>query len=181
MSDTEATMKNHYAVKPLLTDDVTMVSRHTKHLIAETRDEIRRADAKAAQWLTTLGAASAAALAAWTTRGSTPWELAGIHMLLTAAGGACAVGAMAALTLALIPRIGGSSEPGHVAYFGHVYRIGDPDRVRRLLEGAAADLMPGLVAELCTLSRIAMLKYRYTRLGAVLSALASVLIIAGSI
>ncbi|WP_067498392.1 Pycsar system effector family protein [Actinoplanes sp. TFC3] len=152
-----------------------------ERLVTDTRDELRRADAKAAQWLAALGAAMTAMLASWAARGSTPWQGGALPAWTASFGTTAAVVAVVALVLVLFPRTSGSGDLRHVAYFGHVSRIGDPDRVRELVEQAAQDAMPGMVTELCWLSRIAVLKYRYAKLGAIFAPLAVVLMMAASL
>src|SRR5690349_21298196 len=111
--------------KPPAEHDPAAAIRLAERLLDETRDEVRRADAKAVQWLATLGA-GAVAVVSWSTRAEPPWARGGPAAWLTVLGCVCAIVATAALTSALVPRMGGSSDPRHLAYFGHVYRIGDP-------------------------------------------------------
>jgi hypothetical protein len=155
------------------------VVRLTERLLGETRDEIRRADARARQWLAMLGAGAAAVITTWAVSGA-PWQHGGPAGWIAGSGLAGAALAAIFLTLALVPRTGGG-DAEQVAYFGHIHRIGDPQRVRQLLEVAARDEPRSLVTELCLLSRIAVVKYRHLRLGTVFGTLAGILGLAASL
>ncbi|WP_147315648.1 Pycsar system effector family protein [Asanoa ferruginea] len=154
--------------------------RLAERLLSETRDEVRRADTKAAQWLAAIGAGATAVIASWPLD-DLPRVFADLAAWLGVAGFGFAVAALIALAMALVPRTGGDVDPSHVAYFGHVYRAGGPDHVRRHIERTADDLMPSLLTELCWLSRLAVLKYRYTRLGIVFGTCAGALVAAAAL
>jgi hypothetical protein len=150
--------------------------RLTERLLSETREEIRRADARASHWLAMLGSALLALLTAVVGQSWTPARLAGADRWLWWSGCVCAAVALLALVLALLPRVWGDRDTDHVSYFGHVHRLRDPAVVRDYLERNAADSMPGLVAQLCQLSRLAVTKYRYTRIGTIFGTLAATLV-----
>ncbi|SNY55403.1 Pycsar system effector family protein [Paractinoplanes atraurantiacus] len=143
--------------------------RLAERLLGEVREEVRRADAKATQWVAALGAATVTVPAWWNADRTEPW--------LIAAAATCAAAAFAALALALLPRTAGAGDPRLVAYFGHIDHIGDPRAVRRHLEATAADNMPALVTQLCRLSRLAVLKYRCVRIGTLFGASAGALVL----
>ncbi|MFF0376939.1 Pycsar system effector family protein [Actinoplanes missouriensis] len=163
---------------PVTRSDASAEVRLTRRLIAETREEVRRADAKAAQWLSILGAGTAGLIALWGVPLERAWPVAGAPAGMVPAGLICVALAAAAFALALFPRTRGASDLELIAYFGHVYRLRDPDRVRRCLEQAAGDTMAGLVSQLCWLSRLAVLKFRWIRAGTVFGMLAAVLFLA---
>lgn len=150
--------------------------RLAERLIAEARDELRRADAKASQWLTTSGGAVLAMLTVLTGTRWSPGQLTGAAVWAWWSGCACAAAALFTLAMALLPRTAGAAEARQVAYFGHVYRLRDPALVRRYVERAAQDTMPGLISQLCWLSRLVMTKYRWVRAGTVLISLAAALV-----
>ncbi|SCG67975.1 Pycsar system effector family protein [Micromonospora coxensis] len=160
------------------TDPQTAV-RLTERLLSEARDELRRADAKASQWLTMLGGVSLALLTVFVGASWSPRDLNGAAAWAWWSGCACAAAALLSFALALLPRTAGSPELRHVAYFGHVHRLRDPALVRRYVERAARDSMPGLVSQLCWISRLVMTKYRWTRAGTVLTTLAAALVALG--
>ncbi|MEV6298726.1 Pycsar system effector family protein [Actinoplanes sp. NPDC051861] len=150
----------------------------TQRLIAETREENRRADAKAAQWLSMLGGGVIGVLALWGAPLESSWPAGASAAWTVGLGFFCAGVAAVAFALALYPRTRAGSDLRDIAYFGHVHRAGDPALVRRYLEEAAGDTMPGLVGQLCRLSRIAVVKYRCVRVGTVFGMLAAVLLLA---
>jgi len=164
-------------MKTLPVADRDAVVRLAERLVSETRDEVRRADAKAAQWGAAFGAGAVAVLASWQAGMPWPGEHGGPVAWLVRGACGFAVAAVVALTLALIPRTGGGADPRHLAYFGHVHRIGDPDFVRQYLADSAVDTLPALVTQLCWLSRLAVIKYRYARLGILCGAAAGVLVL----
>ncbi|NYF57151.1 Pycsar system effector family protein [Micromonospora purpureochromogenes] len=151
-------------------------ARLTERLLAEARDELRRADAKATQWLSLFGGALLALVTGLVGASWSPSRLAGTAVWTWWAG--CLFGALTlvALIMALLPRTGGDPELRLVAYFGHVHKLRDPALVRRYVERAAHDTMPSLISQLCWISRLAMTKYRWTRAGTVFAMLAAALI-----
>lgn len=159
------------------TADPAPAVRLTERLLSETREEVRRADARATQWVAAISAGTVTIFASWTADRAMPWQDAGASTALVVTAAICATAALLALALALLPRTIGGEDARHVAYFGHINRIKDPRIVRRHLEEAAADTMPALVTQLCWLSRLAVIKYRYIRIGTLLGASAGVLIL----
>lgn len=155
--------------------------RLAERLLAETREEMRRADGKAVQWLSMLGAGALGMIALWNTMPSPPWPSGPAVIWPALLGGGFAAVAAVAFTLVLIPRTGGAPDVREIAYFGHVYRIGDPVLVRRHLEEAVDDGLPGLVGQLHHLSRLVMFKYRCVRVGTLFGMVAAVLMLTASI
>ncbi|MER7166192.1 Pycsar system effector family protein [Micromonospora sp. NPDC000207] len=144
--------------------------RLAERLLSEVRDELRRADARATQWLTMFGGGLLALLTLLT---GTDWSLEQLalgRLWLWWSGCAAATLALTALVMVLVPRTGGPPDARQVAYFGHVARLRDPDIVGRHVASAARNSLPGLIAELCWLSQLAMTKYRWIRIGTVLTA-----------
>ncbi|MEV4845004.1 Pycsar system effector family protein [Micromonospora matsumotoense] len=150
--------------------------RLAERLTVEARDELRRADAKASQWLTMSSGVALAMLTLLTGTRWSPRQLTGAAAWAWWSGCACAGVALFALAMALLPRTAGAAEVRQVAYFGHVHRLRDPALVRRYVERAAQDTMPGLISQLCWLSRLVMIKYRWVRAGTVLISLAAALV-----
>lgn len=152
--------------------------RLAERLLAETREEIRRADAKASQWLAMIAALTMAIVATAPGRVWPEWSGSGPDRWLRLLALVVAVAAVASLVLALVPRVRGEPDAAQVAYFGHIARIGDPVTAQRCIERVATNVMPGLSAELYWLSRITMAKYRWLRAGTVLAVLAAGLALA---
>ena len=141
-------------------------------LLAETRKEISRADAKAMRCLQAVGSGGLAVLVLlpdpgghdwWFWSGATGWAL-----------------AMLCLGGAIAPRLLGGGPVETVTFFGHVARLGRPARVRQCIEAAADDGLSRVVAQLCAGSRIAMAKYQLIRI-AVLLTISGAILIAGSL
>jgi pycsar effector protein len=138
-------------------------------LLAETREEIKKADAKAMRCLQAIGSGGLAVLVLlpdhpgshdwrfWS--GATGWALAMLFL-----GGAIA------------PRLHGGGPVETVTFFGHVARLGRPDRVRQCIEAAADDGLSRVVAQLWASSRIAMAKYQLIRIALLLTISAAILI-----
>jgi hypothetical protein len=150
-------------------------SRLAERLVAEAREEVRRADAKATQWLTMIGSVVLALMTVLAGQSWRPSMLSESDQWTWWAGCASAAMAVFALVLALIPRTSGDPDLRQVAYFGHIHRLRDPTMVRHYVERAAADTMPGLISQLCWISRLAMTKYRYARIGTIFASLAAAL------
>ncbi|MBQ1070425.1 Pycsar system effector family protein, partial [Micromonospora sp. D75] len=154
----------------------TAATRLTERLLTEAREELRRADAKATQWLGLFGGALLALATGLVGASWSPHRLTGTAVWTWWTGCLAAALALAAVMMALLPRTGGDPELRLVAYFGHVHRLRDPEEVRRHVERAAHDTMPSLISQLCWISRLAMTKYRWTRAGTVLAMFAAALI-----
>jgi hypothetical protein len=129
-------------------------ARLTERLLSKTRDGVSVAHIRALQWLACLAAGAVAIPALWAARGTTPWDTGGPAALLAILGCVTAVLAAVSLVLALVPRSTGSDPVGPV---------------------------PRMVAELCRLSRLAVVKSRYVQAGAVLTATAGALLVIASL
>lgn len=124
-------------------------------LLAETREEVKRADAKAMSCLQAIGGGGFAVLLL--TSGTRPGDR------LWWAGAAVWVVALLCLAGAIAPRLRGGEPTGAITYFGHVVRLGQPARVLERIEAAAPGDLIGTVAQLCASSQIAMAKFRLIR------------------
>ncbi|GLY05518.1 Pycsar system effector family protein [Actinoplanes sp. NBRC 101535] len=141
-------------------------------LLTETRDEIRRADTKATDCLQIIGGGGFTLLITLPGNTSDDWRW-------WAAGTAWTL-AMLCLAAAVTPRLHNAGPAERVTYFGHVARLRRPARVQRCIEEAAADTLPGVIAQLCASSRIALVKFQLIRIAIVLTA-GSVALIATSL
>ncbi|KUJ48504.1 Pycsar system effector family protein [Micromonospora maris] len=150
--------------------------RLTERLLAEAREELRRADAKAVQWLSLFGGALLALVTVLVGVSWSPRHLTGTVAWTWWSGVLCGAAALLSLIMALLPRPNGDQELQLVAYFGHVHKLRDPVLVQRYVERVAHDTLPSLIYQLCWISRLAMTKYRWTRAGTVFSMLAAALI-----
>jgi pycsar effector protein len=138
-------------------------------LLAANREELKKADQRAAQ---VLGVAVAVGTAAF--------GLLSGGLLSSGAGAAVGDGrpwlwwlslswwaaSFAASMLALLPRLGGKIDARHLTFFGHVHGL-DGRQISTALHGALREELAGLIAELRWTSRLAMLKYRLVRVSMV--------------
>ncbi|AGL18769.1 Pycsar system effector family protein [Actinoplanes sp. N902-109] len=134
-----------------------------ERLLNETRDQVRRADARATAGLQAVAGGGFTVVTLVSGRPGTAGAL------WPVAGGLWAL-AVLCLLGALVPRLTG---PRDVTSFVHVARLGSTARITAGIEAAAADLLPGTVGELRALSRIALIKYRLIRAAAFLSCAAA--------
>lgn len=146
----------------------------TRQLIANNRNELSRADAKASQGL---AAAGAVAISLFTAITSHTWSPTDDHPARWTWWVGCGfwVLAVASLMLALMPRLGAAvREPGEapgVTYFGDVHRHRGVDAIRAALAVASRQPLHMAIRELSWTSSAVLRKYRLIRVG--LSALAA--------
>ncbi len=146
------------------------------HLAAQAEHAIERADAKAA----TL-AATATAILAFTVQGGRPARGCGDHAAATVAlvaAAVCWVAGILALAAAMFPRFEDSGDQ-RLAFFHRYPGRFDPAALRALAREAGADPEGWLLAEAHALSRIAVTKYRFIRLGMWLLGAGAVLALSG--
>ena len=130
------------------------------HLAAQAEHAIERADAKAA----TL-AATATAILAFTVQGGLPGRGADAAAMIALASAAlCWILGIAALAAAIFPRFGDSGDE-RLTFFNHFPSRFDATALRELAREASTDPERWLLAQAHALSRIAVAKYRYIRLG----------------
>jgi hypothetical protein len=92
----------------------------TRQLLAETREELNRADAKAAMLFAIFGIAFGAVLAGLIAGDWSPRDLAAGAQVVWWLGAAAAVAPLAALSAAVWPRIDSNHASGRVIYYAHV-------------------------------------------------------------
>ncbi len=152
---------------------------YTNRLLAETREEIGRADQKASILLSSTGV-GVALLFGLLTGDWSPAELAVAVQWLWWLGAIAMAAAITLLASAVMPRIRHPGDPSTVTFFGHVVRLNDRSRLIEHLTRSAAMPLDRAVDQLVMLSGIAFQKYRRTQLaiwllaGAALSTCASV-------
>ncbi len=134
-----------------------------RHLTEQAERAIERADAKAA----TLGAAATAILA-FTAQGGVPgcsrYPSAAVAAVPLIAGALCWVVGIVALAVAVFPRFSESGDQ-QLTFFNYFRGRSDPTALQVLIRAADADPERWLLAEAHALSRIAVIKYRFIRLG----------------
>ncbi|MDX3234884.1 DUF5706 domain-containing protein [Streptomyces sp. ME03-5709C] len=150
------------------------VAEQARHLLAGIRDEITRADSKAAILLGSVGLTGGALTGILAARQWDPGRLPAAGTFLWW----CAVGAwvisLVMLIAAVLPRrIRSDWQPGRpLVFFADVVRAGGAEPLHRALEHTAHDPMPSLLSALVSASRIALVKHRCVLLGAVAFAVA---------
>jgi len=154
------------------------LASYAERLINDNRREMRRADGKATQALVVAGTGTATLLAAMT-EGS--WSVASIspgQLWAWWAGCALLVVSVTLLVLALVPRLGGRSPAGRIAYFGDIRRWKESGSLRKALEETAREPLNAALAELSWTSMTVMAKYRLVQYGIITLAAAACLLFA---
>lgn len=135
---------------------------YVDRLLTETREEIGRADQKAAILLAATGVAVTVLVGLLAGRWSPAHLPAGIQWLWWL-GVLALAAAIVFLAAAVMPRISHRGDPSTVTYFGHVVRLTDRSRLIEHLRRSAANPLDRAVDQLVLLSRIAFRKYRCTQ------------------
>ncbi|WDZ90665.1 Pycsar system effector family protein [Nocardiopsis sp. HUAS JQ3] len=151
------------------------VRRYTFDLLSDTRDEIGRADQKAAILLAASGVAASILSASvldgrWAPTGLSPFSA--VLWWIGSASGACA---MVAFTLAVFPKTRDRTAMAHpnlVRFYDDVLRINREDRLEQALRWSSTMELQRLIGQLKTLSAIAVRKYRLIQVGTVAMATA---------
>jgi MFS family permease len=143
------------------------VTSYLEDLLDDTREELARADSKAALLLAATGVVVGALLAGLFAGKWTPFDL-GIRIEWLWWLGVCAAAAgIFAIAGAVYPRLrprGAPPPPGAPTYFGDVTTYKDIDAFRRAIE-QAPNPKERLIDQTFVLSRIAWRKYVLLRLG----------------
>ncbi|GAA3826983.1 hypothetical protein GCM10022226_54810 [Sphaerisporangium flaviroseum] len=153
-------------------------------LLAETREEVNKADAKAQVLLGVAGVGLGAVVGGLIAGGWSPFRLANSVEWLWWAGTVTALGALACLAGAVYPRTGIShvKDPRIVAYYGDVMRFESVHTLANALVAASAPDLRRIADQVLRVSGIVDRKYRLIRWGfwllsaAVLSTIASVVL-----
>jgi hypothetical protein len=150
------------AFGPRTFSTLTDVEQRAKTLLAETREELVRADAKATPLLGVNGILVAAVLAGVIAGNFSPSDLSCWAEPLFWFGAAAVLLAEALLCAAVFPRVGhpqNSPSPVPPRYFGDVARIDSCEQLAKALE-QEEDAAERALNELFALSRVAVMKYR---------------------
>lgn len=158
---------------PLTGDGADPAVARLDRLLQMTLDEITRADAKAATLLAGILAAGGAALAAVIATRRSTFTLSFVASILWSLGIASAIAAVAALLVALYPRIGKRwVSTRYIGYFGDVVRLSSLDHLLEAMESGKFFGREDVAAQLWRVSHIAQAKYRAITIGISCSALA---------
>lgn len=131
------------------------------HLAAQAEHAIERADGKAATLAATATAILAFAVQGWQPHGCGDGTAATVAL---AASALCWIAGIVALAAAIFPRFEGSGDQ-RLTFFNHFPNRFDATALRALAREVGADPEQWLLAEAHALSRIAVAKYRFIRLG----------------
>jgi hypothetical protein len=137
-----------------------------RSLLAETREELDRADNKASIILAAAGVAAGLLFSSAIGGSWKPNELPPLAKSVWWA--ASVVGAIGVLCLgrAVFPIIRRRDGPaGSIRYFGDVAKLATPAEVRKMLLTAADDPLERTLDQVWILSRIVIVKYHYIRWG----------------
>jgi hypothetical protein len=130
-----------------------------ERLLSESREELVRADAKAATLFGVFAIAFGVVLAGVIAGDWAPSELADSAEVVWWIGAASAALAVAAVSAAVWPRLDSESATGRVTYFGHVVAYRTRDSLVEALERQATHDLDRPVEQLEAISAIVMEKY----------------------
>lgn len=145
----------------------------TRQLLAETREELNRADAKAAMLFAIFGIAFGAVLAGVIAGDWSPRDLPASAEVVWWLGAAAAVAALVALSAAVWPRLNSDHALGRVTYCSHVAGYRTREALREAIERQASEDGDRPLEQLQALSGIVMTKYQLVRSGLVLYGIAA--------
>jgi MFS family permease len=140
----------------------------TRQLLAETREELSRADGKAAMLFAIFGIGFGAVLAGIIAGDWSPRDVAAGAEVVWWLGAVPAVAALVAVSAAVWPRLDSDHASGRVTYFAHVVGYRSHDALREAIEREAGEDGDRPLEQLQALSGIVMTKYRLVRVGLVL-------------
>jgi hypothetical protein len=136
-----------------------------KTLLAESREELTRADGKASLLLAALGIGISAILAAILAGDWTPFKLEQPHQGAWWVGAGFAGAAFLCLCAAVYPKVKHRNTAKGVTYFGDVAALKSVDELRAALKCSETDPAERSVTQLHVVARLVGRKYRYIRLG----------------
>jgi hypothetical protein len=148
--------------------------RYAERLLVETREELARADTKAAVLLSAAGVGVAALLAGLVAGEWSPLDLPAASAALWWTGAAALATGIGMLTSAVAPRINHSKPPATATYFGHIVQL-HPEQVRAAIRRTAADPLGRAIDQLIVIGHIVHRKYILIRRAILMIATAGVL------
>jgi hypothetical protein len=149
---------------PPTTPDVRLDKvEYARQLLAETREEVARADAKASLLFGAFGVVSSAVAAILVTDDWSPFQLPNRVEWMWWIGAALASSALLLLGGAVIPRMTHVEQAGRLYYFGHIAEFDDFDKFRAEFDVASTNMWERMLDQIWVESRIAKRKYVLTR------------------
>jgi hypothetical protein len=146
----------------------------TRQLLAETREELNRADGKAAMLFAIFGIGFGAVLAGIIAGDWKPADLPAGAEVIWWLGAITAVAALVAVSAAVWPRLDSDHASGRVTYFAHVVGYRSRDALREAIERQASNDGDRPLEQLQAISGIVMTKYRLVRAGLVVYGIGAV-------
>ncbi len=146
----------------------------TGQLLAETREELNRADGKAAMLFAIFGIGFGAVLAGIIAGDWQPADLAAGAEVVWWFGAVAATVALVAVSAAIWPRLDSDHASGRVTYFSHVVGYRSRDALREAIGCQAGSDGERPLEQLQAISGIVMTKYRLVRAGLVLYGIGAV-------
>jgi MFS family permease len=140
----------------------------TLQLLAETREELHRAEGKAAMLFAIFGIGFGAVLAGIIAGDWKPSDLAAGAEVVWWLGAIAAVVALVAVSAAVWPRLDSDHASGRVTYFAHVVGYRSRDALREAIDRRAEDVGERPLEQLQAISGIVMRKYRLVQVALVL-------------
>jgi Family of unknown function (DUF5706) len=147
--------------------DQQATTSEADRLLQSARDELDRADSKAATVFAVSGVAVGAGLAAILGRQWRPSMMSWPFEALWWVGSTCLAVGLVALGAGVYPRIERAREESPSLLFGHLHKL-TPDLLMIELERSAMDPLGSRIPELLALSRIVQTKYALIRFGMIL-------------
>jgi hypothetical protein len=136
-----------------------------KVLLAESREELTRADGKASLLLAALGIGLSAILAAILAGDWSPFDLKEPYQALWWAGSVSAGLSLFCLCAAVYPKVKHKSATGGVTYFGDVAVLETVPELRAALKRSETDPHSRTVTQLHVIARLVDRKYAFIRFG----------------
>ncbi len=133
-------------------------------LLKDTREELSRADGKAATLMSASGVVVSVLLAGAIAGKWDPTEL-GKWQLLWWPGAATGVAGVVAFAVAVWPRVSHTEPKEELAYFGHVAQYKKVENLEAALTNKGAAIKDRTADQLLTVSKIVSAKYQYIRWG----------------
>lgn len=164
---TAATKETQHARQVETPSDALDGSEHelAKTLLAESREELTRADGKASLLLAALGLGISAILAAILAGDWKPFELEQPYQGAWWMGSGFAGASFFCLCAAVYPKVKHRRAAKGVTYFGDVAALKTADALREALKRSETDPAERSVTQLHVVARLVGRKYRYIRLG----------------
>ena len=136
-------------------------------MLAETREEVVRAESKASLLLASSGVVVAVLLAGVIAGDVSPWGHGVVVAVLSTISALLVLAGLFAVGYAVYPRVG-SPQLGRARYYAEVAQFSSDAELRQVLEGEAEDLAGRDVQQARALSRLVSGKYRCIRVSMLL-------------